>query len=153
MHAQPGPGRGLMYSDSTLGNSASSWGYIVVRYNTGYVTGTTGYFDQNRDWSGASPTWPEGRAYRNPLREHAMVDRKFPCALATPPGPPPVDIDDAAGDVLGSTTPDAEPWRPERRPRLHARSAVPARTRRRLRTWERHAATQLRITATKDVGK
>ncbi len=108
----------------------------------------------NLSWGGmyslnVDPWWPRydapaaierSRSIRigsNKVASKHLLDRSWPCAVATRPGPPPVELALAAEPEERAIAAPHEAHPPPARARLSARQSVPSRTRRKLRTWER----------------
>lgn len=123
-------------------STTGSWTYdvrVTIYNSNGYGTGDP--------WPSGYNNWPThhipgptlrewARIFSNRLTDSLRLEHRWPCAVAVPPGPPPVPLE------LAAEEPNERPvrshtWRPSTvRMRLHARQSVPARSRHKLRVWE-----------------
>jgi hypothetical protein len=119
---------------STAGTwlDANAWGISIV---VPVPTGTTISLDGGRRYSAAFMLARQMGKTQLWLEENR---RRWPCALASTLRTPPCLLEHAASSIATSS-PRTTPTRPRAEVRFAAcaRQPVPARSRRKLRTWER----------------
>jgi hypothetical protein len=111
----------------------SSWTVVVLHSNTRGTgdpwPGGTRFYDS--PWAYSRPTVVISHPFRNRRVAEHLHSRRWPCALAVPPSPPPVPLRLASEERSADPEPSDATPRPQRRPllRLSARQRVPPRSR------------------------